>query len=166
MEDTRLANWGESFLAGIAGALALTAVHQAAIRVTTKAPRMEVVGERAIVKTAPALGRTPPPEPSLYRMALAGDLLANSAFYSLVACGRDARLWSRAVALGIGAGVGALGIGAGVGALVVPPRVGLGRPPRSWQRSNQLLTVSWYLLGALAAACTGECLRKSRTAAA
>ncbi len=157
MEDTRLANWGESFLGGIAGALALTAVHQAAIRVTTKAPRMDVVGERAIVKTVAALGRTPPPEPSLYRMALAGDLLANSAYYSLVACGRDARLWSRAVALGIGAGLGAL---------VVPPRVGLGRAPRSWQRSNQLMTVSWYLLGALAAACTGECLRRTRAAAA
>jgi hypothetical protein len=150
MDDSRLHNWGESLLAGLAGALALTTVHQLARRMTSSAPRMDVLGERAIVATSEAVGKTPPSEPAAYRLALAGDIIANSAYYSLIACGRSPRLWSRAVPMGIGAGVGAL---------VLPQRIGLGIPPRSWERSNQAMTVAWYLIGALATACTAECLR-------
>ena len=150
MEHSRFGNWGQSLLAGIAGALALTTVHQLARRVSAKAPRMDVVGERAIFATSEALGRRPPSEPAAYRLALAGDLLANTAYYSMIACGREARLWTRAVTLGVGAGVGAL---------LLPQRIGLGIPPRSWERSNQAMTVGWYLIGALTTACTAECLR-------
>ena len=150
MDNSRLGNWGESLLAGIAGALALTAVHQLARRVTANAPRMDVLGERAVNATSEALGRRPPSEPAAYRLALAGDLLANTVYYSMIACGREARLWTRAVTLGVGAGVGAL---------VLPQRIGLGIPPRSWDRSNQAMTVGWYLIGALTTACTAECLR-------
>jgi len=150
MEDSRLRNWGESLLAGVAGALTLTAVHQLARRLTSNAPRMDVLGERAVVATAEALGKTPPSERSAYRLALAGDLVANSAYYSLITCGRDSRLWTRAVMLGTAAGIGAV---------VLPERIGLGQPPRSWNRSNQAMTLAWYLLGGLATGCTGECLR-------
>lgn len=41
-------NWGTALMAGAAGAAALTAVHQAAQTVTSQAPRMDVVGRRAI----------------------------------------------------------------------------------------------------------------------
>jgi hypothetical protein len=156
MQEPLVRNWGTSLLAGIAGAAALTAVHQLARRVTTSAPRMDVVGERAVVKTVEAFGGTPPPERSLYRIALAGDLLANSAYYSLIACGRDAAIWTRAITLGLAAGVGAL---------VLPQRMGLGPAPRSWQRSNQAMTLAWYLIGALSTACTAEYLLEHEGAA-
>jgi hypothetical protein len=152
-----LRNWGEAFAAGAVGAAALTCVHQLAQRVTDDAPRMDVLGERAIGRVLEAAGASPPAQPSLHRWALAGDLIANSAYYSLVACGRRAHLWQRAVALGLAAGAGAL---------VMPRPLGLGAPPRSDHVSNQVMTLAWYLVGALAAAAAGTGMRRSRSAAA
>lgn len=149
MEDTHLENWGKAFAAGLAGAVALTGVHQLAKRMTPRAPRMDVVGQRALVRGAEAAGTKLPTQPGLYRMALAGDLLANSAYYSLIACGRDAHIWTRAVALGAAAGVGALAL---------PRHLGLGDPPSSDSAANKIMTVAWYLIGALTTAATAEYL--------
>jgi len=152
MDQTHINNWGAAFAAGICGAVALTAVHQLARRVTDQAPRMDVLGERAIARTIEAAGGVVPDEPSLNRWALAGDLLANSAFYSLVACGRDAHMWRRGMAMGLAAGAGAL---------VLPRRLGLGDAPRSDHLGNQIMTVAWYLIGGLAAAAAGRNLRRA-----
>src|SRR3954464_6061259 len=118
MDDQRIQNWTDAWVAGLAGAAALTAVHQMARRVTDDAPRMDVLGERAIARSIAAAGGTPPARPArprraaggtppagpaLHRWALAGDLLCNSAYYSLIACGRRARVWERAALLGIAA---------------------------------------------------------------
>jgi hypothetical protein len=151
MENDTLTNWGSALLAGICGAVALTAVHQLARRVTDDAPRMDVLGERAIARTVRAVGGTLPMQGTLHRWALAGDIVANSAYYSLVACGRDAHMWTRGVAMGLAAGAGAL---------VLPRRIGLGKPPRSHHVPNQLMTVAWYLIGGLAAAAAGQGLRR------
>lgn len=129
--------------AGAVGAVALTTAHQFARIFTERAPRMDVVGGRAIERGVEAAGGEPPHGESLLRWALAGDLLANSAYYSLVAYGRDPHVWRRGAALGLAAGAGAL---------VLPRRMGLGDPPRSTSPANQLMTVAWYLIGGLAAA--------------
>ncbi|HZB25113.1 MAG TPA: hypothetical protein VE379_03195 [Vicinamibacterales bacterium] len=142
MKDV-LSNWGRAYAAGMAGATALTAVHQVARRVFEDAPRMDVVGERGIARGVEAAGGTPPEGPSLHRLALAGDLFANSAYYSLVACGSRAHVWRRGVVLGLAAGAGALAL---------PRHMGLGDPPRSDRMANQIMTVAWYLVGGLAAA--------------
>ena len=99
----------DALLSGIAGAAALTAVHQAARMMTDSAPRMDVVGIRALARgrdaaTSSETGSTPVERqnPALYNMALAGDLVFNSAYYSL------ATSWARGAALGLLAGVGAL----------------------------------------------------------
>jgi hypothetical protein len=156
MDHLPISTWGRAFAAGIAGAVTLTTVHQLARKVTADAPRMDVLGQRAIARTAQRIGGTRPEQPSLYRMALAGDLFANSAYYSLIACGPNARPWTRAVTLGVAAGVGAL---------TLPQRIGLGRAPKRDRVPNQIMTIAWYLLGALATAATAECLRPRRTAA-
>lgn len=148
-QGTRL---NDSLLSGAAGALALTAVHQAARAVTDSAPRMDVVGMRALARGAEAAGtEAPKSHAGLYRATLAGDLIANSAYYSL------ATTYTRGVALGLLAGVGAL---------VLPKRMGLGTPPGSELLSNQLMTVAWYLTGGLAAACTAQYLAARRGEAA
>ena len=152
-----LNRWGSALMAGACGAVALTAVHQLARRVATEAPRMDILGERAIARGLQAAGSDVPPEPQLYRWALAGDLLANSAYYSLVACGRDAHVWRRGVALGLAAGAGAL---------LLPQRIGLGNPPYSDHLANQVMTVAWYLIGGLAAAAAGQGLHRSSSAMA
>ena len=104
---------------------------------------MDVVAERGIARGLEALGTRPPGEPALYRWALGGDLFANSAYYSLVACGSHPHVWRRGVALGLAAGAGAL---------LLPGRIGLGEPPRSDRLDNQVMTVAWYVIGGLAAA--------------
>lgn len=97
-----------------------------------------------------------PDEPSLNRWALAGDLLVNSAFYSLVSCGRGAHMWRRGMVMGLAAGAGAL---------VLPRRLGLGDAPRSDHLGNQVMTVAWYLIGGIAAAAAGRSLRRTPLAA-
>ncbi len=132
----------DAVLSGMAGAAALTAVHQAARMVTDSAPRMDVVGMRALARDKETVGN-----PALNNLALAGDLVFNSAYYSM------ATTWMRGAALGIVAGVGAL---------VLPQKLGLGDPPKSELLSNQVMTVAWYVLGGLAAAWTARCLAEKR----
>ena len=142
----------DAILSGMAGAATLTAVHQAARRVTDSAPRMDVVGMRAIARGREAQGSDTSTEssaenPALYNLALAGDLFFNSAYYSM------ATTWTRGAALGVLAGVGAL---------LLPQKLGLGTPPKSELLSNQVMTVAWYVLGGLAAAWTAQCLAAKR----
>lgn len=133
-----------ALISGAAGALALTAVHQAARAFTDYAPRMDVLGMRALARGANAAGtEAPRTHAGLYGATLAGDLIANSMYYSL------ATTYKRGTVLGLLAGLGAL---------VLPERMGLGVPPKSELLSNQVMTVAWYLVGGLAAAATAQCL--------
>jgi hypothetical protein len=109
---------------------------------------MDILGERALARGLRALGVRPPRGRRLHRAALAGDLVANSAYYALVASGR--RPWLRGALLG-----GA----AGLGAVLLPPVLGLGRAPRGITRRTQALTVAWYLAGGFAAAAASRALR-------
>ncbi len=137
----------DAAISGMAGAVAVTTVHQVARRLTDSAPRMDVVGVRALTRGA-HMADVPLPGPAtLHNAALAGDLLCNTAYYSL------ATTWTRGIVLGLAAGVGAL---------VLPPRMGLGDPPKSDRLSNKMMTVAWYLAGGLAAAATATCLTSAR----
>jgi hypothetical protein len=135
---------GAAAVSGAAGALALTAVHQLARRRLPHAPRMDVLGMRAIARGVHRVGGRPPTGRTLYRTTLAGDLLSNAAYYSAVALGGR-----HSVPFGV-----ALGIAAGLGALLLPPVIGLGRPPhvRAW--SNRLMTIAWYTVGGVVAGAT------------
>jgi hypothetical protein len=138
----------DAMLSGMAGAAALTAVHQVARRVTDSAPHMDVVGMRAVSPGKAIDADTGPRDhPSLHNLALAGDLVFNSAYYSM------ATTWTRGAALGILAGIGAL---------VLPQKLGLGDPPKSELLSNQVMTVAWYLIGGLTAAWAAQCLAEKR----
>ena len=141
-----------SLLAGLAGASALTAVHQLARRYVPNAPRMDVLGKRALTRLSSGQAAALPAQ-DLERITLAGDLVGNSAFYALVGLG------SARQALPLGA---ALGLAAGAGALLLPERLGLGPAPHSQSGANQIMTVAWYLLGGLAAACTLQALHADR----
>jgi hypothetical protein len=138
----------DSLVSGMAGAVALTAVHQAARAVTDSAPRMDVVGMRALSRAATSAGEdAPQAHRGLYRATLAGDLICNSAYYSL------ATTYTRGTVMGLLAGIGAL---------VLPQRLGLGAPPKSDLLSNQVMTVAWYVIGGLAAAATAQWLEHRR----
>jgi hypothetical protein len=134
---------GDAALSGVAGAVAVTTVHQVARRLTANAPRMDVLGVRALTRGAHMADIPVPGPETMQKAALAGDLVCNSAYYSL------ATTWKRGLALGLAAGIGAL---------VLPQRMGLGDPPKSDRLSNKVMTVTWYLAGGLAAAATATSL--------
>jgi hypothetical protein len=147
-------NWGRAAVAGASGAVALTALHQVARMVTPDAPRMDVLGRRAIAAGMVAAGAEPPDETNLQRWALTGDILANTAYYSLIACGERPAVWRRALSMGLAAGAGAL---------LLPQRMGLGAPPRSYSPANQAMTLAWYTLGGLVTAAVASAFaRKGR----
>ena len=125
---------------GLVGACALTLIHETARRFVDDAPRMDVVGMRALAKTMRAVDVEPPVP--LHEAALAGEIVSNSLYYSLVGAG-GARDAIRNGAL--------LGLAAGLGAVFLPEPLGLGRQPTEDSPETQLITVAWYLLGGLAA---------------
>ena len=133
----------ESVIAGAAGAVALTAVHQTARAATDQAPRMDVLGKRALRAMARQAGAPISGSRDLERETLAGDLVANTAYYALVGAGRPEHVVARGLALGLLAGVGAL---------VLPRPMGLGEPPNAHNPATQLMTVAWYVIGGITAA--------------
>lgn len=132
-----------SMLAGAAGATALTFIHQSARSMTPHAPRMDVLGKRVLRNAHQRLGGDAPSDHDLERQALAGDIVANAAYYSLVGAGDRSLVWARGVALGLAAGLGAI---------FLPSRIGIGDPPNAERRDTQLMTVAWYLAGGVVAA--------------
>ena len=132
---------------GLAGAFALTVIHETARRYIEDAPRMDVVGMRAIAKTFRAVDAEPPVP--LHETALVGELVSNSLYYGLVGLG-DPEDGMRNGA--------ALGLAAGLAAVYLPEPLGLGRQPAKNSTETNLLTVAFYLLGGLAAGAAYQAL--------
>ncbi|WP_400192467.1 hypothetical protein [Hymenobacter sp. B81] len=141
MKSSASAPVTQSLISGLAGAVALTLVHQAARRLTPDAPRMDVLGMRGLRKLLAAADAPQPDQPTLYNATMAGDLLSNGLYYSLVGSGEDA--WWRGAALGIAAGAGGV---------LLPGPLGLGDGPSNRTPQTSLMTVAWYTLGGLVAA--------------
>ena len=134
---------------GFAGACTVTLLNESVRRLIPNAPRMEVIGMRAIAKSMRVAGQEPPEEDSLFSLAMAGDLVSNSLYYSLVGWGAPPGAWTRGVLLGLAAGLG--------GAFLPGP-LGLGHQPGERTPTTQILTIAWYLAGGLAAAATTQAL--------
>jgi hypothetical protein len=128
---------------GLAGTLVLTGLHEVARSIVPHAPRMDVIGERALSRTLAFSGRQPPSGRGLYWATLAGELASNTLFYSLIGAGSRSRRLRKGVLLGLAAGVGAV---------LLPPWLGLGQPPREKIPLTQVLTIAWYTAGGVAAA--------------
>lgn len=141
MADSQSSHFLQSFVSGLSGAVVLTLVHQAAKELTPDAPRMDVLGMRGLRKLLAAADAPQPDPKTAYNVTMAGDLLANGLYYSLVGSGSDA--WWRGAALGVAAGVGGV---------VLPGPLGLGDGPSNRTPQTKLMTVAWYTLGGLVAA--------------
>lgn len=136
-------------ISGVVGAGCLTMLHEVARQFVPRAPRVDVLGMRAIARSFEATGHARPSRSQLYWLALLGDFVSNSLYYSLIASGDRRGLWRRGMILG-----GA----AGLGAAVLPRPLGLGRQPNQQFPTTHLMTIAWYLLGGLAAAATAQVL--------
>ncbi|OON70649.1 hypothetical protein [Hymenobacter sp. CRA2] len=131
----------QALVSGLSGSVVLTLVHQAAREATPDAPRMDILGMRGLRKLLSAAELPQPKRQTAYNITMAGDLLVNGLYYSLVGTGRDA--WLRGAALGVTAGVGGV---------VLPGPMGLGNGPSNRTTQTKLMTVAWYTIGGLVAA--------------
>lgn len=138
---------------GFAGAAALTALHETARRRIRNPPRMDVIGMRALGRAMERAGVRRPPPKRLFYQTLAGDIVSNTAYYSLIGLGRPRDVWKRGLLLGLAAGVGAV---------VLPPLMGLGRSPGARAPLTPALTIAWYTVGGLAAAAAASLASRTR----
>ena len=137
----------KALVGGLAGAVALTIAHEALRRFVPEAPRMDVLGMRAVSKTMKKAGAQPPEDGALRAWAMVADVVSNSIYYSLAGAGKDA--WLRG---------SLLGAGAGAGAVLLPGPMGLGTDPSNRTNSTRAMTVALYLLGGVVAAAVGSAL--------
>jgi hypothetical protein len=136
----------QSLGSGLAGALVLTALHETVRHLRpADAPRMDILGERGLRKLLNKADAPQPDDQTAYALTMAGDVLSNGLYYSLVGTGRG--VWLRGAALGLAAGIGGV---------VLPGPMGLGEAPSNRTPQTQAMTVAWYLLGGLAAAAASQ----------
>jgi hypothetical protein len=127
-----------ALVSGLAGATVLTATHEVIRQFNSKAPRMDLLGMQAISK---ALKKVDWKRPSnLYLITMAGDLIANSLYYSAAGIGGRKSVWVRGAALGLAAGLGAV---------LLPKPLGLNENHSSRTVTTKVLTVGLYVAGAL-----------------
>jgi len=136
-------------LSGLAGAVAVTAVHETVRQFYPNAPRMDILGMRAIAKGMRYAGQTPPDPEKLHAWSMVGDIISNGLYYSLVGTGKKA-FWRGSL----------LGAAAGVGGVILPGPMGLGTSPSSRTRQTQALTIGYYLLAGVVAGGVAKLLRK------
>jgi hypothetical protein len=136
-----MTNFARSVVAGGVGALTTNILHEVTRRTLPDPPRVDLLGMQALARGAEELGAEPPRGRTLYNATLAGDLLANSAYFALVGC-----MPRRSRSAGF-----ALGVLAGIGALILTPKMGLDRSTIARTRMTEVLTVALYTAGGLAA---------------
>jgi hypothetical protein len=133
----------KALLSGLAGAATVTLLNETVRRVAPEtAPRMEILGMRAMKAGFEAAEAEVPPRRELIKMAFGGEAISNTAYYSLVGLAEPES------AVGVGA---ALGLAAGIGAVVLPGPMGLGDEPSGRSAATMAMTVAWYTMGGLAA---------------
>jgi hypothetical protein len=125
---------------GLAGAAAVTLIHETVRRIVPEPPRMDLLGKNAISKGLEKVGLRTPGENALFTWALAGDLVTNSLYYSLAGIGDKKNIWLRS---------SLLGLTAGVCAVALPKPLGLHEKHTNKSLETKLMTVGLYVAGAL-----------------
>lgn len=130
-----------SIISGLAGALALTLLHELLKKNVTAAPRMDKLGQQGLAKVLSASGSEIPPADDLQKLALGGDIIGNSMYYSMVGIKPKYSLLTGA----------AIGLSAGIGAVALPGKIGLNEQYSNATNKTQFLTILLYLTGGLVA---------------
>ena len=123
----------KKIIAGLAGALTLNILHETIRSRFAGAPRINKLGEEALKKTLQPFNVTLDSPQSAYWATLSSDIVSNTLYYGVTAT------TSPVVS-------GAL---AGIGAVKLPQHLGLNDEPVAATPQKKLLTVAYYLVGAL-----------------
>ncbi|RZK39024.1 MAG: hypothetical protein EOO90_20235 [Pedobacter sp.] len=132
-----------SLVGGFAGAIALNCIHETARQFIPAAPHIHKIGEQAVVKLTDAGKIKRPNDNRVYAVALAGDIISNTIYYSAIGVGPSSKRFTKAISLGLTAGTAALN-------LTGP--MGFDDAPVNRTTETKVMTVAWYLIGALVTA--------------
>ena len=139
-----------NLLAGLAGAAALNILHES-LKNKRDTPRIDLLGEQALQKAVRYFGGNITDSDDLYKTTLAGDLVSNSIYYSYIASSKRKNIWVTAVGMGLLAGIGAV---------TLPEPMGLNPKPVAKTEEIKLMTVGYYLFGALVTAFVASKLKR------
>jgi len=128
---------------GIAGTITVASLHEGLKRITPDAPRMDLLDIELIRKGLQLAHQEIPETRELERWAVGGELICDTAYYSLVAIGRKKEVWTRGALLGLFAGITAV---------ILPGPLGLSKEPSNKTTATQLMTIGLYLAGGIVAA--------------
>ncbi|TRW27175.1 hypothetical protein FMM05_00595 [Flavobacterium zepuense] len=130
----------KNLLAGLGGAIVLNIIHESLKKKGPDMPRVDLVGEEALQKSLNYLGTSIDDDATLYKVTLAGDVISNALYYSLIGGGSYKHIWTWAVFYGLSGGIGAV---------TLPEPAGLDPEPVNKAQKTKVLTVAYYLAGAL-----------------
>ena len=136
---------------GFAGALALTALHETLRRINSKAPRMDKLGMQSISKSLKAVDVSVPKKATLFKITMAGDVLANTFYYSLAGIGDKENMLVKGAVLGVAAGLGGV---------YLPKPMGLNPKPSARTTATKLMTIGLYLFGGVVASLTSQLIEE------
>lgn len=132
----------KNMIAGLIGSVALNILHEVMRKNVKNAPKINLVGQEALNKVLGEFG-TPITDPKTLRnTTLEADVISNAIFYSMIG-GNPKYIWPKAIALGLSAGIGAIKL---------PEPLGLNAKPVTRTTQTKVLTVGYYIFGALVTA--------------
>lgn len=135
---------------GLIGAFGLSIMHQVLKKYNPEAPHMDELGMEALSKTLGFANLPIPEEKKLFLLTLAGDLIANTAFYSAAGIGDKKQVWLRGILLGLSAGIGGV---------LLPKPMGLNEQASTRTTQTKILTIGLYLIGGIIASAVMEHLQ-------
>lgn len=136
----------KSLTAGLTGSAALTGLHQV-LRDVKNAPRVDLLGEQAVVKY---FGKNVKMNrDQAYYGALAGDLVSNTLYYSIIAKSK------RPVLTGL-----VMGVAAGYLATLMPGLLGLKKKYVNSNPKKKYMTIGYYAFGGLVAGLASKMVGK------
>ena len=128
---------------GLAGTITVASLHEAMRRISPNAPRMDQLDIDLLRKGLNIMNKKVPEETELQRWAVGGELLCDTAYFSLAAAGGKKRAWLCGALLGLAAGISAV---------VLPKSLGLPEESSNKTLGTKIMTIGLYLIGGLAAA--------------
>ncbi|HAV02488.1 MAG TPA: hypothetical protein DCW95_04715 [Chryseobacterium sp.] len=127
-------------IAGLAGALALTGVHQLFKKCMDDAPHLEQVGEEAVKESLEAVDVQLSDEDQVYNAALGGNILSNAVLFSTLATSTSpTQIVTKSLGTGLLGAAGTLGLAEQL----------LGNNKATNTDKKKWMTAGYYLLGAL-----------------
>ncbi len=139
-------------IGGLAGACALTLLNEGAKRLDKDAPEMDLLGMNAVARLIKGNDLLTQAADKIFPVALAGNLVSNSLYYSMAESDDNRSTLIRGTLLGLAAGLGAV---------FLPKALGLKEQATARTVKTKALTITWYLVGGIIAAAAINALEKN-----